>query len=114
AALVIGWIVATIRTPDLLPENHNIFFTKYISIIELVTFLGQFPLLLLHESFPAVAGRRLGLKSSLSIGRRLYYVVFLTNLDGLVTVPRRKRYLPMLAGMLADVLVASILTLIAA
>ena len=113
AALVIGWIVATIRTPDLLPENHNIFFTKYISIIELVTFLGQFPLLLLHESFHALAGRRLGLKSSLSIGRRLYYVVFLTNLDGLVTVPRRKRYLPMLAGMLADVLVTAALTLIA-
>lgn len=113
AALVVAWVVAMVRSPDLLPENHNIFFTKYISIIELVTFLGQFPLLLLHESFHALAGRRLGLKSSLSIGRRLYYVVFLTNLDGLVTVPRRKRYLPMLAGILADVLVTATLTLIA-
>jgi hypothetical protein len=40
--------------------------------------------------------------------------VFETALDGLVAVPRRKRYLPMLAGMLADLLVIAVLTLIAA
>jgi hypothetical protein len=34
-------------------------------------------------------------------------------LDGLVTVPRRQRYLPMLAGMLADVLVFCALTVAA-
>ena len=38
----------------------------------------------------------------------------LTALDGLVAVPRRKRYLPMLAGMLLDVLVVCGLTLGAA
>lgn len=114
AALVAVWLVAMVRSPDLRPANHDIFFTKYMSIIELVTFLGQFPLLLIHESFHALAGRRLGLRSTLSIGRRLYYVVFLTAMDGLVTVPRRKRYLPMLAGMVADTLVTAALTLIAA
>lgn len=113
-AVIVGWIVAMVRSPDLVPANHDIFFTKYMSIMELVTFLGQFPLLLIHESFHALAGRRLGLRSRLSIGRRLYYIVFLTAMDGLVTVPRRKRYLPILAGMLADILVTAILTLIAA
>ncbi|HEV2640306.1 MAG TPA: hypothetical protein VGX23_34555 [Actinocrinis sp.] len=112
-ALLAAWAAAMVRSPGMVPENHDVFFTRYISIIELVTFLGQFPLLLIHESFHALAGRRLGLRSTLSIGRRLYYVVFLTNLDGLVTVPRRKRYLPMLAGMLADLLVIAVLGLIA-
>jgi hypothetical protein len=72
------------------------------------------PWILLHESFHALAGRRLGLPSSLSIGRRLYFVVFETSLDGLVSVPRRKRYLPMLAGMVMDLLVIAGLTLGAA
>jgi hypothetical protein len=113
AGLIAVWIIVMIRTPALVPSNHDIFFTRYISIIEVVVFLGQFPLLLIHESFHALAGRRLGLHSTLSIGRRLYYIVFLTAMDGLVTVPRRKRYLPMLAGLLADALVAAILTLVA-
>src|SRR5205814_2146056 len=50
----------------------------------------------------------------LRISRRFYYIVFETALDGLVSVPRRKRYLPMLAGMLLDVLVIAALTLAAA
>jgi hypothetical protein len=114
AALVAGWVVAMVRSPSLVPSNHDLFFTRYMSIVELAAFLGQFPLLLIHESFHALAGRRLGVRSRLTIGRRLYYMVFLTEMDGLVTVPRRKRYLPMLAGMLADTLVAAILTLVAA
>jgi hypothetical protein len=79
-----------------------------------VLFVGQFPLLLAHEGFHTLAGRRLGLRSRLGIGRRLYFLVFETTMDGLVTVPRRQRYLPMLAGMLADLLVIAVLTLVAA
>jgi hypothetical protein len=43
----------------------------------------------------------------------MYYVVFVTEMDGLVTVERRKRYLPMLAGMLTDLLVLAFLILAA-
>ena len=60
--------------------------------------------------WPAVAW---GLRTRLSVGRRLYYIVFVTEMDGLVTVPRRKRYLPMLAGMLTDLLVLAVLILLA-
>jgi hypothetical protein len=71
------------------------------------------PLVLLHESFHALAGRRLGLPSTLTIGRRFYYLVGETRLDSLFSVPKRKRYLPFLAGTIADVVVLSALTLIA-
>ncbi len=47
------------------------------------------------------------------MSRRLYYVVFVTAMDGLVTVPRRKRYLPMLAGMMTDLAVFAVLVLVA-
>ena len=51
--------------------------------------------------------------SRLGVNRRLYFFVFETRLDGLLGLPRRQRYLPFFAGMLADVLVASGLTLAA-
>ena len=114
AALLTAAAAAMVRRPELAPHYRNLFFTEYVTVLELVLFLGQFPLLLIHESFHALAGRRLGLRSRLGIGRRLYFVVLETSMDGLVAVPRRQRYLPMLAGMLADLLVIAVLTLTAA
>ena len=61
-----------------------------------------------------LAGRRQGLASRLGIGRRLYFIVFETHLTGLWSLPPRRRYLPFLAGMLADVLFFCTMTIIAA
>ncbi|MEU6401624.1 hypothetical protein [Streptomyces sp. NPDC046985] len=113
--LVIAAVTAMVRRPDLAPQYQNLFFThRSLVLLTLGIVLGQVPWILLHEAAHALAGRRLGLNSTLSISRRFYYVVFVTALDGLVAVPRRKRYLPMLAGMIVDVLVISGLTLVAA
>ena len=114
AALVIAAGVAMIVEPYLRPAYSDLLFVhNSLVILMLGIVAGQLPWLLLHEAFHALAGRRLGLRSTLRIGRRLYYVVFVTSLDGLVSVPRRQRYLPMLAGMIADLLVLSALTLAA-
>jgi hypothetical protein len=113
AAALLASAIAMLRSPELVPGYHDLFFTHYMTVLELVTFLGQFPLILLHETAHALAGRRLGLRTRLSIDRRLYYVVFVTAMDGLVTVPRRKRFVPMLAGMLADLTVFAVLILVA-
>jgi hypothetical protein len=109
-ALIGLWCALMIRYPAFVPSYRQIFFSRYLTIIELVTFLGQIPLVLLHEGAHALAGRRLGLPTKLSVGRRLYYIVFETSMDGLVGVERRKRYLPMLAGMLTDLAVCAVLT----
>jgi hypothetical protein len=115
ALIVAATIAAMIHQTALVPTYHNLFFThSSLVLLMLGIALGQVPWMLVHESFHMLAGRRLGLPSSLRIGRRFYYIVFVTNLDGLVSVPRRKRYLPMVAGMVADVLVLSVLTLSAA
>ncbi len=97
------------RDHALIPQYRNLFFTSYISVISLVLYFGQFPFIVLHETFHALAGRRLGLRTRLGFGRRLYFVVVETTMDGLVSVPRRKRYLPILVGMLADLLVIAVL-----
>ena len=110
--LVSAAMVEMVRDHALVPRYQDLFFThSSLTLLTLGIVLGQVPWMLLHEAFHALAGRRLGLNSKLSIGRRFYYVVFVTSLDGLVSVPRRKRYLPMVAGMLFDVLAISGLTL---
>ncbi|MFV2109998.1 hypothetical protein [Micromonospora sp. LOL_015] len=113
AVMISASLIAMARSPDLTPHYSNLFFTDYLTIIEAVLAAGAVPLVLLHEAFHLLAARRLGIRSRISVGRRLYYVVLETSLDGLVTVPRRQRYLPILAGMLLDVLIFSLLTLIA-
>ena len=114
AAVVIAALVAMTRDSALVPHFRNIFFTDSLIVLQLGIFFGQMPLILFHEGFHALAGRRLGINSTLRIGRRFYFIVFETSLDGLVSVSRSRRYLPILAGMIADVLVISALTLGAA
>ncbi|BCJ40115.1 hypothetical protein GCM10010168_29730 [Actinoplanes ianthinogenes] len=114
ALLLLAAVLAMIREPALTPHYSNLFFSPYVTVVVMVVFVGQFPFILLHESFHALAGRRLGLRSRMGIGRRLYFVVVETSLDGLVAVPRAKRYLPMLAGMLVDLVAVAVLTLVAA
>lgn len=110
--IVAAAVGAMVHDHRLIPRYQHIFFTRSsLTILTLGIVLGQVPWMLLHEAFHALAGRRLGLNSRLSIGRRFYYVVFVTSLDGLVAVPRRKRYLPMLAGMVLDVVAVASLTL---
>jgi hypothetical protein len=73
----------------------------------------QFPLVVLHEAYHALAGRRLGLPSRFSIGRRYIYLVAETQLDALHSVPRRRRYVPFFAGTLVDAVTFAGLTLCA-
>jgi hypothetical protein len=112
-SLLAGAIAAMAAHPRLIPHTGNLYFTQYLSLLALALAFGQTPLILLHEGFHMLAGRRLGLRSSMRLGRRLYFLTFETTIDGLVAVPRRQRYLPMLAGMLVDLLVIATLTLIA-
>ena len=89
------------------------FFTDSTVAVELLIVFGQLPWLFLHESFHVLAGRRLGLSSRLGLGTRLYFVVFETRMPSLLSVERRRRHLPFLAGMLADVLIVASLGVLA-
>jgi hypothetical protein len=113
-ALVAAGIVTMVDKPTLRPSYHDVFFTSHLVLIPITLTVVQLPFVLLHEGFHALAGRRLGLPSTLGIGRRLIYLVVETRLDALFSVPRRQRYLPCLAGMLADIVSTSTMTLLSA
>lgn len=102
-----------VAEPRVRPDYHSIFFTSHLSLLPIAIATAQPPLMILHEAFHAMAGRRLGLPSKLSIGHRLYFIVAETRLDALYSVPKRQRYLPFLAGMVIDVVVLSWFTIAA-
>ncbi|SHM07729.1 PqqD family protein [Actinacidiphila paucisporea] len=108
-----AWAVVCVRHPDLLPHPSQIFFVKSLLIVQAVITFGQIPLILAHEGYHVLAGRRLGLPSSLRLSNRLTYIVAETQLNGLMSVPRRRRYLPFLSGMVCDAVVFALLGLAA-
>jgi hypothetical protein len=114
AAVVGGGLAAMIVDPSLRPSYRNVFFTSYLSFIPVVLALTQFPLVLLHEGFHALAARRLNLPSTLGIGRRFYYLVAETRLNSLYSVPSAQRYLPFFAGSLVDAVGVGAFTMLSA
>lgn len=113
-AVAVAAVLAMALRPELRPRASNVFFVPSLIMVQLVLALFQPPVTLFHEWYHLLAARRLGLPSRLTIGRRYYYVVVETHLNALLGVPRRQRYLPMLAGMLADLLLFGVLVLVAA
>jgi hypothetical protein len=114
AAVIAAALVAMIRDHSLWPVYRHLFFTGHPALIPVVLTLTGIGFVLIHEWCHMLAGRRLGLPSTLRIGRRFYYLVAETRLDSLLSVPRRRRYLPFLAGMLSDVVLLAALTLLGA
>jgi hypothetical protein len=101
--------VLLISHPGYTPHPGQLFFTHSALAVELTVVFGQLPLLFAHEAYHTLAGRRAGLPSRIGVGTRMYILVAETQLNGLLTLPRRKRYLCFLAGMLCDVMLISIL-----
>jgi hypothetical protein len=108
AVVAAGYLMWTV--PALRPLPSAVFFSRSLLVVMFVTMLAQSAGIALHEGFHVLAGRRLGLPSRLSIGRRLYFLVFQTTLVGLLGVPSRKRILPFCAGLIADAVLVSALT----
>lgn len=106
-------LAAMVVDPTSRPGYRQLFFTDHLTLVTLVLAFGQFPLVLLHETFHALAARRLGLPSTLGVGRRYYYLVAETRLDALYSVPRRQRFLPLLSGALIDAVGVGLLTVAA-
>ena len=65
-----------------------------------------------HELSHMLAAARRGIKSKYGIGNRLWMIVAESDLTGILTLPRPQRYFPMLAGLMADIVWASLLTIL--
>ncbi|GAA2640018.1 hypothetical protein [Paractinoplanes durhamensis] len=113
AAVVVLALIELAGRPDLRPAASHVYFTASLVTVQVVLMFGTIPLSFLHEAYHVLAGQRLGLHSRLGISNRYNFVVFETKNNGLLSVRRGQRYLPFLAGMLIDVVMAAAFTLAA-
>jgi putative peptide zinc metalloprotease protein len=114
ALLVYGSLIAlalavAVREPSILPDWRAFYFPdRFLLMIVLMMPLHLFAIFL-HEMAHLVAARALGVPARLGIGNRLWYLVAETDMTGIWSVPRRRRYLPILAGPIVDMVSASML-----
>lgn len=111
AAATVAVIAILLIRPDVRPIFDDVWFLTdpiwsvlaIIGISVVITF-G-------HESWHWLAGRAIGIPARFRVSRRGIFLVFETDLSHLVTVPRKARYSPMLAGFAFDIVVLTIAVL---
>lgn len=100
--------VLLIVMPGLRPSYRDGFpFATQLLNIVAVSLLGM-AAVAVHEGAHVLATAALGLRSRLSVSRRLYFLTFQADLTRLWSVPRRSRYGPLLAGMAWDAVVLAV------
>jgi putative peptide zinc metalloprotease protein len=110
--LILLAICAVALEPSIVPGWEAFFFRENITLMILsLTVLGYFTLFL-HELAHLIAARAVGISSRLGISHRLWMVVAETDMTGIWSIPKSKRYVPFLAGPLLDMVSASIIIFI--
>lgn len=104
-AALAGAILTTQR--NLIPMAQDIFFLPSpLTSVACLTLL-MYALALIHEVWHWAAARAEGLDARITVSRRLYFLVLETDLSQLWSLPRRRRYSALLAGMAFDAVVLS-------
>lgn len=110
--VVLYAVVSSINEPAL-RINFNAFYIETWRTPFLVLVLALALVhVTLHELGHMLAAATHGIKSKYGIGNRLWMIVAESDLTGILTLPRSKRYFPMLAGLMVDLFWASLLTIL--
>ena len=111
--LIVAYALGCAIADPRLRVNPNAFYTdtNRTALLLLILVLS-FIEVSLHESGHMLAAARHGVRSRYGIGNRLWMVVAESDLTGILALPKRQRYFPMLAGLLVDLLCAALLTLL--
>ncbi len=97
-----------VRAPELLPVPSDFFFTEYLMLLLPVSFLTGVVLLMLHEAGHFLAAKSHGLLTRFGITNRYYYIVAITDVTNVYSLPRNKRFRILYGGMVVDALVMSL------
>jgi putative peptide zinc metalloprotease protein len=105
-------IVLTIAEPRIIPTWKAYFFKENATLMILAMMAIDFVVLFLHEMAHLIAARSLGIFCRLGISNRMWTIVAQTDMTGIWNIPKQKRYLPLLAGSLIDLVSAAILAIV--
>ncbi|HEY2498414.1 MAG TPA: hypothetical protein VGK24_15225 [Candidatus Angelobacter sp.] len=103
---------AMVADQSLVPRPTDLVFPQYRVASFLIFLCLAFGGMFLHELSHVVAARALGVNSRLGIGHRMWFLVAEADLTGLWGVPKKQRYLPLIAGVITDAVSAAILVLL--
>jgi putative peptide zinc metalloprotease protein len=109
---IVGYALAlAVRDPALRIDLHAFFIERNFAPTLVLLLLLSSAAVMLHELGHMLAAARHGISSRLGIGNRLWNIVAEADLSGVLALPKRQRYLPLMAGMMVDVLVIALVTL---
>jgi putative peptide zinc metalloprotease protein len=100
--------------PQVRPSLSVFYFPAHLTVSLVLLLILYVPIVLLHESGHMLAAARHGIDSHLGFGTRLWTIVVEADLTGVFSLPRSKRYLPLLAGLLMDAFSVSFLIILVA
>ena len=95
-------IVICIEDHSVIPRPSYLVFDHNRSLHLLLLVAISIITVAIHELGHMFAARALGVQSRFSLGHRLWVLVAETDLSGLWAIPRKSRYIPLLAGMIID------------
>jgi putative peptide zinc metalloprotease protein len=111
-AVIILAVALAIRDPSLIPGPRDLYFPDRRALTWTILMVAIYTTVFLHELGHLIAARALGINSRIGLSHRLWYLIVETDLTGLWAVPKRQRYLPLLAGVLIDAVSGSLLLLL--
>lgn len=112
-AAMAGYALFAAAVDPQLRFNWNAFyikkdFTAFLLILLVLNSLTS----ILHELGHMLATARHGIDSRLGIGNRLWNIVAEADLSGIYGLPKGKRYLPLMAGMIVDGFCIALITVL--
>jgi putative peptide zinc metalloprotease protein len=105
AVCALGAVALIAIHPGLFPEVSDIFFLSTPARSMAGLTVMALALAGAHEACHWLAARAEGVRARITVSRRFYFLAFEIDLTGLWSLPRRRRYGPLLAGMAFDAIV---------
>ncbi|RME30904.1 hypothetical protein D6789_04255 [Candidatus Woesearchaeota archaeon] len=110
-AIIAAAAVVFVTNPSLLPVPSDFFFTDYLMLLLPVSFLTGAVLIALHEAGHYLAAKSHGLLTRFGITNRYYYIVAITDVTNVYSLPRHQRFRVLYGGMVVDALIMSLCAL---
>jgi putative peptide zinc metalloprotease protein len=113
-ALIAAGAIAAAIDPAIVPGRRALLFARHRTLTGSLLLMLTLGAIWVHEMAHVLAARAAGIKTRINISHRLWVLVAETDLSALWGLPKRKRYLPLLAGWLVDLTSAGALLLVLA
>jgi putative peptide zinc metalloprotease protein len=105
-------IILLITYPSVLPSYKDIFIYDAIGISIVNFIIVSWFLTMIHEIAHLLAAAKEKVSSKFQLNLRMIWLVWETDMTGLWSAPRNKRYVPFIAGMAWDVVIIFVCLLI--